>query len=47
VSSSGLNAGMETSVLLINGIVNDTLLNSGPDIYKTLLQIVHMMLFVS
>jgi len=45
VSSSGLIASMEMSVLLVSCIVNDALLNSGPDINKTLTQIVHIMLF--
>jgi len=40
VSSSGLIASMEMSVLLVSCIVNDALLNSGPDINKTLTQIV-------
>ena len=42
MSSYGLNGGMETPVPL-NGIVNNALLNTSPNINQTLPQIVHIL----
>ena len=47
MSSCGSNAGMETSALLINAVVNNALFHSNSHINQILPRIIHILRFFS